>query len=214
MKPDSGIVGEAVGRGVDDGQRVRIALGVVVVGGEHCVHVAAVRAEDDLGRTVGGRSERRDGRRRIERWRVVYRGDGDGDRGRAARLEPIGGGVGEFICAVVVLVRRIGEGAIGVEGEAAVGALGERVDRQRVVLGIGVVTVTWMTMGVSSLVVAVSSTATGALLTAEATSSARGDGDGVSGVGLNSQPSRPCRWPPSSSLAVMVTVSSPEPVVR
>src|SRR5205807_8361956 len=70
---------------------------------------------------------------------VVHRGDGQGDRDRAARQAAVAGLVGERVGAVEVHPRGVGEAAVRVEREAAVGRGAHKERGERVAVDVGIV---------------------------------------------------------------------------
>src|SRR5204862_7083088 len=70
---------------------------------------------------------------------IVHRGDVDADGGDIAVGHAVIGLVGEAVGAVVVGGRRVGERAVGVQRQAAVGGAGDQHRAQGVAIGIGVV---------------------------------------------------------------------------
>ena len=109
----------------------RIAVGVAVVG----QHVEGGRAALAGGVHVG---DRRDGV--IDRVRgVVDRGHRDADRRGGATPLAVGEAVGEAVGAVEVGVRRIGEGAVGIGDNGAIGGPGRDRGAEGIAVGVLVV---------------------------------------------------------------------------
>ena len=114
----------AVCRSVDEGGGEGIAVDIAVIG-EHARRQAVVLVECE--RVVLG-----DGG-------VVDGVDGDRDGGGVARRGAVGDGVGEGVGAVVVRIRGVGEGAVSVEGEGAVGGSVDQSCCECVRFGVSVV---------------------------------------------------------------------------
>src|SRR5205085_2586624 len=99
------------------------------------IHVGVVGQHVDPGRRVlvgGGRVVAGDRR-------VVDRADGDPHGGGRKAAVAVADGVGERIAAVVVRGGGVGQRAVGIPGDGAVGALGHGGDRQGVAVHVGVV---------------------------------------------------------------------------
>ena len=160
-------VGEAVGGGLPDGQIVVHAVRIVAVAavglnGETCARDQGDRRAD-IGRAsldfadaqrvagigvgvveqdVAGDLRGFIARKRvIDRYRrIVDRADIEGDGCGGAVHRAVIDGVAETVGAVEVGVGRVGEGAVRIEHERAVGDIARKRDRQRVAgIGIGVV---------------------------------------------------------------------------
>src|SRR5262249_26283682 len=122
------------GHAFDLGDAERVVLGVGVVGQHVAGDVAVLVA---TGVVV------------VRHRRVVDRRDGDGDSGVVGAAVAVGGGVGERRRAVEVQGGGEGEAAVGVERHGAAadghrladvgGAAVDLDDRERVVIGVGVV---------------------------------------------------------------------------
>ena len=104
------------------GQRVAVGIGVVA---EYARRGDVQRGAGLYGITVisGGR----------------YGVDGDGHRGRRGGRKTVRGGVGEGLRAVVIGIRRVAEGAVGVQRHRAIGGLGDDCRDERQPFGIGII---------------------------------------------------------------------------
>ena len=108
------------------GQGIALDIGVV---GEH-----AARRRHQQNNILG------DGVAVIHRhWRIVDRGDADGDRGERAVHGPVIGLVGETVGAVVVGGGRVAQSAIGLQRQRPMRRAGDQHGGQGIVLDIGVV---------------------------------------------------------------------------
>ena len=106
-------------------QRIAIHVGVV---GEHA---------------GGGHEERRVFRRGegiVDRHRpVVDRSHSDGDRGQAAVGRAVIRHISETVAAIVIRVRQVGERAVGVQGQRAIGRRRHQDRGQRIVFHVGII---------------------------------------------------------------------------
>ena len=114
----------AVSRSGEQSSGKGVAVDVDIVG-QHVAQQTAVLA-GRIGIVVGDSG-------------VVDGVDGDGDGGGGAGGGAVGGGVGEGVGAVVVGVRGVGEGAVGVEDQFAVGGSVDQGRGQRITLDVNIV---------------------------------------------------------------------------
>ena len=138
----------AVGQGIEVAAR---GEGVAAVGVEQQAAVAGAqvrrqRVADDRAIDVGGRRDAAGEHRVLAgplaavagHGQVVDRGDRDRDRGGGRAAVAVTDGVADGVAAEVVRVRRVGQGAVGVDGHRAVQGRG-RGDGERVAVDIAVV---------------------------------------------------------------------------
>ena len=74
-----------------------------------------------------------------ERWRIVDRSDRDGGSGHIGVRSTVIGSISKGVRAVEIRIGRVGEGAVGIEGEGAVCRADDLDSGKRITVHVGVV---------------------------------------------------------------------------